>query len=67
MLDPVFYGVTSDREIINIGVLVGDSWPGSNTTSYTKSFAWGTPIPAPAVGALALLGLAPLAAARRRR
>jgi hypothetical protein len=67
VLDPVFYGVTSDREIINIGVLVGDSWPGSNTTSYTKSFAWGTPIPAPAVGALALLALAPLASTRRRR
>ncbi len=67
VLDPVFYGVTSDREIINIGVLVGDSWPGGNTTSYTKSFAWGTPVPAPAAGAVALLGLAPLAATRRRR
>jgi hypothetical protein len=67
VLDPVFYGVTSDREIINIGVLVGDPWPGDYQTSYTKNFAWGTPIPAPAAGAVALLGLAPLAATRRRR
>lgn len=67
VLDPVFYGVTSDREIINIGVLVGDPWPGGDTTSYTKSFAWGTPIPAPAAGAVALLALAPLASTRRRR
>ena len=67
VLDPVFYGVTSDREIVRIGVLVGDPWPGDYQTSYTKSFAWGTPIPAPAAGAVALLALAPLAATRRRR
>jgi hypothetical protein len=67
VLDPVFYGVTSDREIVRIGVRVGDPWPGGDTTSYTKSFAWGTPIPAPAAGALALLALAPLASTRRRR
>ena len=65
IFDPVFYGITSDKEFRELEVYVGDvSISGSYATSYTKSFSWGAPIPAPA--ASALLGLAGLAARRRR-
>jgi MYXO-CTERM domain-containing protein len=65
IFDPVFYGITSDKEFYKLEVYVGDlSVSGSAATSYTKPFSWGTPIPAPAAGAL--LGLAGLAARRRR-
>jgi hypothetical protein len=65
IFDPVFYGITSDKEFYKLEVYVGDlSVSGSAATSYTKSFSWGAPIPAPAAGAL--LGLAGLAARRQR-